>query len=436
MYRHEIKDLIEWKNSPDRKPLILKGARQVGKTWLLKEFGKTQFKEFAYINFEDNERMINLFSADYDIKRIIAGLQIESGTDIDSSNTLIIFDEVQEVPRALTSLKYFCENAPQYFIAAAGSLLGMALHPETSFPVGKVEFYNLYPLSFIEFAALVEDTNIVKPLKDFDAVLFTSFKSKYIDLLKQYYFVGGMPEAVNKFIKTKDYAAVQKIQKNLLFSYEQDFSKHAPIEIVPKIRQLWHSISAQLAKENRKFIFGLVKKGSRAKDYEIAMQWLLDAGLIYKVNRVSKPGIPISAYTDASAFKLYMLDVGLLSAISSLDSKTLLEKSRIFEEFKGALTEQYVLQQLISSKMIEPFYWSSEKGSSEVDFIFQIASEVFPLEVKASENLQAKSLKSYYQKYMPKHLLRTSMSDFRKEERLVNLPLYLINMLCDFLKSL
>ncbi|OQA21531.1 MAG: hypothetical protein BWY60_00626 [Actinobacteria bacterium ADurb.Bin346] len=436
MYRIEIKDLIEWKNSSNRKPLILKGARQVGKTWLLKEFGKTQFKKFAYINFEDNERMKNLFSTDYDIKRIITGLQIESGTDIDSSNTLIIFDEVQEVPRALTSLKYFCENAPQYFIAAAGSLLGIALHPETSFPVGKVEFYSLYPLSFIEFAALVEDTNIVKPLKDFDTVLFTSFKSKYIDLLKQYYFVGGMPEAVNKFIEKKDYAAVQKIHKNLLLSYEQDFSKHAPGEIVPRIRQLWHSISAQLAKENRKFIFSLVKKGSRAKDFEIAMQWLLDAGLIYKINRVSKPGIPLSAYQDTSAFKLYMLDIGLLSAISGLELKTLLEGSRIFEEFKGALTEQFVLQQLISSKIIEPFYWSSEKGSSEVDFVFQIASEVFPLEVKASENLQAKSLKSYYQKYMPKHSLRTSMSDFRKEEWLVNLPLYLINMLCDFLKNL
>ncbi|MCE5328872.1 DUF4143 domain-containing protein, partial [bacterium] len=261
-------------------------------------------------------------------------------------------------------------------------------------------------------------------------------KSKYIDLLKQYYFVGGMPEVVSTFIETKDYTAVRKIQESLLFSYEQDFSKHAPNEIVPRIRQLWHSISAQLAKENRKFVYGLVKKGSRGKDFEVAMQWLLDSGLIYKVNRISKPGIPLSAYEDSSAFKLYMLDIGLLSAISNLESKTLLEGSRIFREFKGALTEQYVLQQLISSKRISPFYWSSEKGSSEVDFVFHIASEIFPLEVKASENLQSKSLKSYYQQYLPKYSLRTSMSDFRKEQWLVNLPLYAINMVYDFLGSL
>jgi predicted AAA+ superfamily ATPase len=372
---------------------------------------------------------------DYDINRIITGLQIETGTTIDSSDTLVIFDEVQEVPRALTSLKYFYENAPQYFIIAAGSLLGIALHPDTSFPVGKVDFLNLYPLSFIEFVSSVENENLARPLKDFDKGLITNFKSKYIDLLKQYYFVGGMPEVVSTFIETKDYAMVRKIQENLLFSYEQDFSKHAPNEIVPRIRQLWHSISAQLAKENRKFIYGLVKKGARGKDFEIAMQWLLDGGLIYKVNRISKPGIPLSAYEDSSAFKLYMIDIGLLSAISSVDSKTLLEGSRIFEEFKGALTEQYVLQQLISSKRISLFYWSSEKGSAEVDFVFQRAVEIFPLEVKASENLQSKSLKSYYQKYLPKYALRTSMSDFRMEQWLVNIPLYAINILYDFLDS-
>jgi len=435
LYRNEIKHLIEWKNSRRRKPLILKGARQVGKTWLLKEFGKNHFKRFAYINFENNARMKNLFSSDYDIKRIITGLQVEAGTGIDSSDTLIIFDEAQEVPGALTSLKYFYENAPEYFIIAAGSLLGIALHPGTSFPVGKVEFYNLYPLSFIDFAGLVENENVIKPIKDFDTALFTSFKSKYIDLLKQYYFVGGMPEVVSAFIETKDYAAVRKIQESLLFSFEQDFSKHPPNEMVPRIRLLWRSISAQLAKENRKFIYSLVKKGSRGKDFEIAMQWLLDAGFIYKVNRISKPGIPLSAYQDSGAFKLYMLDVGLLSAMSGLESKTLLEGSRIFEEFKGALTEQYVLQQLFSSRDIEPFYWSTEKGTAEVDFVFQAEGEIFPLEVKASENLQAKSLRGYHHKYFPKYSLRTSMSDFRQEDWLVNLPLYTVNMLHDFLAN-
>ncbi|MBM3709197.1 MAG: ATP-binding protein [Actinobacteria bacterium] len=436
MYRNEIKDLIEWKNSTIRKPLILRGARQVGKTWLCKEFGKTHFRKCAYINFEDNERMKDLFSMDYDIGRIITGLQVETGINIDSSDTLIVFDEVQEVPRALTSLKYFYENAPQYFIIAAGSLLGIALHPDTSFPVGKVSFLNLYPLSFVEFVSSVENESLLIPLKNLDTDLITNFKSKYIDLLRKYYFVGGMPEVVSTFIETKDYAIVRKIQETLLFSYEQDFSKHAPNEIVPRIRQLWHSISAQLAKENRKFVYGIVKKGARGKDFEVALQWLVDSGLIYKVNRISKPGIPLSAYKDSSAFKLFMVDIGLLSAISRLDFKTLLEGSRVFEEFKGALTEQYVLQQLISSKKISPFYWSSEKGSAEVDFVFQKEAEIFPLEVKASENLQSKSLKSYYQKYLPKYSLRVSMSDFRMERWLINIPLYSINILYDFLGNM
>ncbi|MHB1377050.1 MAG: ATP-binding protein [Candidatus Humimicrobiaceae bacterium] len=431
MFRDEITYLKKWKASDHRKPLIIRGARQVGKTWLMKEFGKTQFEKCAYINFDNNERMESLFSGNLDINRIITALQIETDIAIEADNTLIIFDEVQEVPQALTSLKYFHEIAPQYYIMAAGSLLGVALHPGTSFPVGKVEFLNLYPLNFMEFMDANGNEKLTKILKDKDFSLVTNFKGKYIDLLKQYYYIGGMPEAVSTFINTRDYTRVREVQNRLLMAYEQDFSKHAPNETVPRIRMLWNSIAAQLAKENRKFIYGLIRQGARAREYELALQWLLDCGLIYKVNRVSKPAMPLMAYQDINAFKLFMLDIGLLGAISGLDLKTLLEGSRIFEEFKGALTEQYVLQQLIVSKKITPFYWSAEKGTAEIDFIFQNGMNIIPLEVKAAENLQSKSLKSYCQKYTPKHAIRTSMSDYRNEKWLINLPLYAVNLLTD-----
>lgn len=434
MIREAINDLIKWKDKDRRKPLMIRGARQVGKTWIMKEFGKTHYEKLAYINFDNNERMESLFSGNLDISRIITALQIESGVTIEANNTLIIFDEVQEVPRALTSLKYFCENAPQYHIVAAGSLLGVALHPGTSFPVGKVDFMDLYPLSFIEFLNATGNENLASLLKAKDFELITSFKGRHIDLLKQYYYIGGMPEAVSRFIETQDYTIVREVQNRLLVAYEQDFSKHAPNEAVPRIRMLWASISAQLAKENRKFVYAHIRQGARAREYELAMQWLLDCGLIYKVGRVTKPDMPLMAYQDFNSFKLFVLDVGLLSAMSGLDIKSLLEGNRVFEEFKGSLTEQYVLQQLITIKEITPFYWSAEKSNGEIDFVFQSGMNIIPLEVKASENLQAKSLKSYCLRYEPKYAIRTSMSDYRKEERLTNLPLYAINGILNILE--
>lgn len=435
MFRRSMDDLVKWKNAKNRKPLIIRGARQVGKTWLMKEFGKTNYEKCAYINFDNNERMESLFSGNLDIERIVTALQIEAGVAIEAENTLIIFDEVQEVPRALTSLKYFCENAPQYHIVAAGSLLGVALHPGTSFPVGKVEFLDLYPLDFLEFLLAMGKDNLVKLLESEDFSLITSFKGKFIDLLKQYYYIGGMPEVVASFIAARDYGKVREIQKRILMAYEQDFSKHAPNETVPRIRMLWSSAPAQLARENRKFIYGLIRQGARAREYELAMTWLIDCGLVYKVSRISKPDMPLMAYQDFNAFKLFVLDVGLLGAMSELDIKSLLEGNKIFEEFKGALTEQYVLQQLIASKKATPYYWSAEKGTAEIDFIFQIDSNIVPLEVKAAENLQAKSLKSYCQKYEPRYAIRTSMSDYRQEEWLTNVPLYAINILSDMLKG-
>jgi len=433
MIRTAMNDLIKWKDSSRRKPLIMRGARQVGKTWLMREFGRTHYEKCAYINFDNNERMETLFQGNIDTKRIITALQIETGITIEAENTLIIFDEVQEVPRALTSLKYFCENAPEYHIIAAGSLLGVALHPGTSFPVGKVDFMTLYPLDFLEFMNAVGNGNLVDLLKSNDFGMITSFKGKYIDLLKQYYYIGGMPEVVANFVVNQDFMAARELQKQILMAYEQDFSKHAPNETVPRIRMLWASIPVQLAKENRKFIYGLIRQGARAREYELALTWLIDCGLVYKVARVSKPDMPLMAYQDFNAFKLFVLDVGLLSAMSDLDLKSLLDGNKIFEEFKGALTEQYVLQQLLTNSEIQPYYWAAEKSTGEIDFLFQHGSDVVPIEVKAAENLQAKSLKNYYLKYKPKNAIRTSMSDYKKEDWLTNVPLYAINRLSEIL---
>ena len=435
MIREALEYLIKWKNGNHRKPLIIRGARQVGKTWIMKEFGETFYEKVAYINFDNNERMESIFKGNLDIPRLITALQIEAGVIIEATNTLMIFDEVQEIPRALTSLKYFYENAPQYHIVAAGSLLGVALHPGTSFPVGKVEFMDLYPLNFIEFLKATSNENLADLLVTKDFELITSFKGRYIDLLKQYYYIGGMPEAVSIFIETQDYTKVREIQNRLLMAYEQDFSMHAPNETVPRIRMLWTSIPSQLAKENRKFVYGLIRQGARAKEYELAMQWLLDCGLIYKVVRITKPDMPLMVYQDFNAFKLFALDVGLLSALSGLDIKSLLDGNRVFEEFKGALTEQYVLQQLITNKDITPFYWTAEKSNGEIDFIFQSGMDIVPLEVKASENLQAKSLKSYCLRYEPKYAIRTSMSDYRKEDWLTNLPLYAISNILNIINE-
>lgn len=426
MYRNKMNELKKWKNSPTRKPLIIRGARQVGKTWLMKEFGKQYYKKCAYINFDDNSRMDKLFEDDFDLDKIIQGLKIESNVNIEPENTLIILDEIQETPKALKALKYFYENANQYHIVSAGSLLGVAIHEGTSFPVGKVDFLDLAPLSFFEFLEALGEENLLQLLKKNDFDMIGVFNSKLKEFLKLYYYVGGMPEAVNSYAQNKDLKEVRKIQKRLLEAYEQDFSKHAPSNIVPRIRQLWNNIPTQLAKENKKFIYGLVREGARAREYEIALSWLIDCGLVYQINRVTTSKVPLSAYQDFNAFKLYLLDVGLLSAMSGIDAKTLLEGNDVFEEFKGSLTEQYVLCQLKECTDLDVFYWSSDTGTSELNFITQIGKDNVPIEVKASENLQAKSLKSFVQKYETKFNVRTSMSDYRNDDWITNIPLYCI----------
>lgn len=426
MERILMGNLLKWKNKRNRKPLVIHGARQVGKTWLMKEFGKQYYENCIYINFDNNDRMRNAFELDYDIKRIISALKIESGKDIKAENTLLIFDEIQEVPKAMSALKYFYEEAPEYSIVAAGSLLGMALHEGTSFPVGKVDFINLYPLNFREFLMAVGKSNLAQLLEEQDYSLINAFSDQYIDWLRKYYYVGGMPEAVQTFLDTDDMKEVRNIQKELLTYYENDFSKHAPKEQLPRIQMVWNSIPVQLAKENRKFIYGVIREGARAKDYEIAIQWLMDYGLIHKCFHVNKAGMPLIAYFDQSIFKMFMLDVGLLAAKSNLSARTILEGNKIFEEFKGALTEQYVAQELTAAG-IELYYFKEKNSIAEIDFMVQQEEYIIPLEVKAEENLRAKSLKSYCEKYKPDIALRTSMSNYREEEWLINVPLYAIS---------
>ncbi len=429
MYRAAIEELLKWKVKKNRKPLIIEGARQVGKTWLMKEFGKQAYEDVVYINFDSNSRMLELFDTDLNTERLIMGLELYSGKKINPDSTLLIFDEVQEVPRALTSLKYFCENAPQYHIVCAGSLLGLALHTGTSFPVGKVDFLKLYPLSYTEFLMAMGMERYVELLKSNDFDMIRSFKQTYIDALKHYYYVGGMPEVVQAFVENHDFNEAREIQKRILTAYEQDFSKHAPHDIVPKIRLLWNSIPSQLAKENKKFIYGLVREGARAKDYETAIMWLSDCGLIHKISRVNSPGIPLRAYEDLKAFKLFLLDVGLLSCMVGLHQTILLDGNELFVEFKGALTEQYVCQQLKTIEDLGVYYYTNDRGSCEIDFIVDSGKMVAPLEVKAEINLRAKSLKTYRDKYSPQIAIRTSMSDYKIEDGLVNLPLYAIEQI-------
>lgn len=426
MYRVAMEKLLQWKQSRRRKPLIIEGARQVGKTWLMKEFGRQAYSDTVYINFDSNSRMAELFASDLDTERLMMGLELYVGRKIDPANALLIFDEVQEVPRALASLKYFYENAPQYHIVCAGSLLGIALHQGTSFPVGKVDFLKLYPLSFREFLMATEKERFAELLEGGDYQLISSFRQTYMDALKQYYFVGGMPEAVESFAENKDFNEVRVIQKRILEAYEQDFSKHAPNEIVPRLRMLWNSIPSQLAKENKKFIYGLVREGARAKDYETAMMWLCDCGLVHKVSRVKTAGIPLKAYEDLKAFKLFIVDVGLLGCMAGLRQRTLLDGHDLFVEFKGALTEQYVCQQLKTIEDLNIYYYTNDRGTCEVDFIVDTGEQIIPVEVKAEVNLKAKSLKSYQEKFAPEVAVRTSMTDYKREEWLLNLPLYAI----------
>nr|WP_320947199.1 ATP-binding protein [Bacteroides intestinalis] len=428
MKREAISEMYEWKGREDRKPLILRGARQVGKTWLMKEFAAEAYSKYAYINFEDNEIIKQIFQKDFDIERILLALQLATDVVIDT-DTLIIFDELQEAPRGLTALKYFQEKAPQYHIVAAGSLLGIAMHEGDSFPVGKVDFMDLYPLTFFEFLDALGQEKLKRLLKSKDWELISAFHSKLQEYLRLYYYVGGMPEVVSSFITDKDLTKVRRLQQNILDAYDRDFSKHAPLFEVPRIRMVWKSIAAQLSKENRKFIYGQLKEGVRAKDFEIAIEWLRDAGLIYRVNRVKKGQMPLSAYEDFSAFKLFMLDTGLMCAVSNLPAQTLLDGNTLFSDYKGALTEQYVLQQLEAIKELSIYYWSSDNSRGEIDFLLQYGADIIPVEVKAEENLQSKSLRAFVERNPGLHGVRFSMSDHREQDWLTNYPLYSIHSL-------
>jgi predicted AAA+ superfamily ATPase len=436
MKRILLEKLKEWKSSNSRKPLIIRGVRQVGKTWLMKEFAKAEYENYIYANFELDDELKNLFDGDLHPERILFQLKIFSGIEAEPHKTLIIFDEIQEAKRGLTALKYFCENAPEYHVVTAGSLLGITLHQHISFPVGKVDFLDLFPLDFYEFLCAMGQERFAELLKSNDFQTITTFKAKYIEWLRQYYYVGGMPAAVASFVEQKDFVEVRKIQKKILDAYESDFSKHAPAEITPRIRLIWNSILPQLSKENRKFIYAKIQQGARAREFELAMSWLLDCGLIKQVYRVTKPDLPLKAYIDFSAFKLFMIDIGLMTAMAELDAKTLLKGSAVFEEFKGALTEQFVFQQLSQSGNLVITYWSSESSKAEIDFLLQFSNEIIPVEVKAAENRQAKSLKAFCGKYENENAVRTSLSDYRKESRLTNVPLYLIgDYFSDFTKE-
>lgn len=424
MQRYALKHLIGWKNKKNHKPLVIQGARQVGKTWLMQEFGKKYYEQVAYINFDVDLKSREIFDVDYDTERLIMDIGLATKTKINVENTLIIFDEIQECPRALTSLKYFRENAPQYDIIVAGSLLGVACHEGTGFPVGKVSFMNLFPLSFEEFLLAMGEERFVELLNKKDFKTIKLFNNKYEKLLKQYCYVGGMPEIVQDFVENKDFESVRNLQKEILSAYEEDFTKHIPANTVAKIRLLWKSIPAQLSKENKKFIYGAAKEGARARDFEAALSWLINSGLVYKVNKITKPDLPITAYEDFNSFKLFVLDVGLLGAMTDLQADTIIDGNRIFEEFKGAIAEQYVLQQFKTIKDLPVFYWSNKTSRVEIDFVIQIKSDVVPVEVKAERNLQAKSLKVYMEKFKPNYAIRTSMADYKKTDNLIDLPLY------------
>lgn len=429
MKRKAYEELLVWKQKSNRKPLIVQGARQVGKTWLLEEFGKNEFESVAQINFEKSTQLANIFESDFDLERIMRSIQLITGVKPVAGKTLIFFDEIQSVKRGLLSLKYLYDAAPEYHIVAAGSLLGISLHAGDSFPVGKVEFMDMYPLSFEEFMMAMEQGALLETIYSGDYTLVSAFRGKYIELLKQYYYVGGMPEVVKEFALNGDFKQVRSIQSDILRAYDNDFSKHPPLEIIPRLKMAWNSVPSQLSRENKKFVFGAVKQGSRAKDFELAIAWLQDAGVIHKITRISNVSLPLKGFEDINAFKLYTVDVGLLCAMSGLDAATIVDGNAIFTQYKGALTEQFVLQQLLCVKNIAIHYWTPDTGMAEVDFVIQLAGKIIPIEVKAEENLKAKSLKSYCDKYKPQEAIRTSMSNYRREENFTNLPLYAIFMI-------
>lgn len=425
MRRTATQRLYKWKESKGRKPLILLGARQVGKTWLLQDFGRQAYKKCAYVNFEDNDMLRNVFLNDFDIDRIVTSIQWATGVDIDD-DTLVILDEIQEAPRGITALKYFYEKAPEYHVAAAGSLLGIAMHKSESFPVGKVDFIQLYPLSFMEFLYAVGEESMASRIMAKDWQTLTTFRPKFENRLRQYYFTGGMPAAVLSFAEDGNLDKVRNTQNAILEAYERDFSKHAPAIEVPRIRMVWRSVPAQLAKENKKYIYGLLKEGARAKDFELAIEWLKDARLIYKVNRCKKAQLPLAAYEDFAAFKIFLSDIGLMCAMSNVPPQSILNGNVLFSDFKGALTEQYVLQQLKTDHSLSIFYWSADNSRGEIDFLVQDAEKIIPIEVKAEENLQAKSLRFFVERNKELHGIRISMSPYREQEWMTNIPLYAV----------
>lgn len=425
MKRTIMKELVLWKDKMNRKPLILQGARQVGKTWVMKEFGRQNYKYVAYVNMDHNVHMKESFEKDFDVFRILEDIGIETHTKILPGETLIILDEIQEIPIALSCMKYFCENAPEYHIIAAGSLLGVALHKGISYPVGKVNLLTMYPLSFKEFLEAVGEERLADYVDTYDSEKNVTFKDKYVEYLKKYYYIGGMPEVVLTYIEERDYDEVRNVQKTILQLYESDFSKHIESKTeLERTRMVWNSVPMQLAKENKKFFFGQIKKGARSAEFEVSIQWLIDCGLVYKVYCVEKPGMPLKAYTDFSSYKLFTLDIGLLGAMTDLDSESLLEGNRIFVEFKGALAEQYVHQQIVSTTKFVPYYYSNQKSRNEIDFLIQKKGNVIPIEVKAEENLKSKSLKAYTDKFNPEYAIRFSMSNYREQEWVINIPLW------------
>jgi predicted AAA+ superfamily ATPase len=424
MQRKIEEALIAWKNKPKRKPLIIQGARQVGKTWIMKAFGTKHFQKVVYINFESSVRLQQVFKDDFSIPRIISVFEIETGMKIEPQTTLIVLDEIQEAEKGLTSLKYFYENAPEYYVMAAGSLLGVSLQKNNTFPVGKVDFVTLYPLSLEEFLINLNEEQLTDALRHNRQDVLLPFNEKLTNYLRLYYYVGGMPEAVKTYIETTDFAMVRDIQQKILLGYENDFAKYAPNTVVPKIRLVWQSILGQLAKENRKFLYGQLKKGARAKEFEEAIAWLVNAGLLLKSNLISKPAVPLKSYVNIDSFKLYLLDIGLLNAMGEISADILLNKNQILTEFKGALTEQFAAQELTQKYVL--CYWSADNARAELDFIIQRNQEIIPIEVKAEENLKAKSLKVFEEKYQTGHATRCSMSFYRAESWLQNIPLYAI----------
>lgn len=427
MYREAINKLIEWKRSRRRKPLIIEGARQVGKTWLVKEFAAKHFKQLIYVNFETHIELREIFIRDLQVSRIIMDLEAYFGSKIQPEETLIFFDEIQEATNGLTSLKYFCEDAPELKVIAAGSLLGILLHKKESFPVGKVQFLTLYPMNFSEFLIAKKEERLLGLIENKEWESLKLFASRLTLLLKQYMYLGGMPEVIKNFIENEDWKLSREIQNEILDSYSEDFSKHAPKEMVARIRQVWQSLPSQLSKENKKFIYGVVREGARAKEYELAIQWLIDCGLIHKVNNVSAPRFPLAAYQELSIFKIYCNDIGLLGAMAQLSSRTVVVGNELFKEFKGAMTEQYVFQQLLQGHTL--YYWSKSNSQQEIDFLIQDKDSIVPIEVKAGENLKAKSLRQFVIENHSEKAYRLSLSDYRKENWLTNIPLYCVNLL-------